>query len=75
MLVTADVVGAGNLVLLAGERWFLARTLPHREVTAETNLRRQGFRSFLPRHLRTVRHARKCARSLRRLSRVICLLY
>ncbi|MDQ6703596.1 MAG: transcriptional activator RfaH [Pseudomonadota bacterium] len=59
MLVAADVDGAGNVALLPGERWFLAWTLPHRETTAETHLSRQGFRSFLPRHLKTVRHARK----------------
>lgn len=54
-----DLGGAGNLALLQGERWFLARTLAHREATAEMHLKRQGFRSFLPRHLKTVRHARK----------------
>lgn len=59
MPIAANVGGAGDLTLLPGERWFLAWTLPHREATAETNLRWQGFRSFLPRHLKTVRHARK----------------
>lgn len=49
----------GNLALLQGERWFLACTLPHREATAEMHLKLQGFRSFLPRHLKTVCHARK----------------
>ena len=58
MLVAADGGGARNLALLPGERWFLAWTLSHREATAETHLSRQGFRSFLPRHLKTVRHAR-----------------
>src|SRR6266540_2569590 len=59
MIVAADPGGTGNLALLPGERWFLAWTLPHREAAAETHLGWQGFRSFLPRHMKTVRHARK----------------
>jgi transcription antitermination factor NusG len=59
MLVAADARSDGNLDLLPGERWFLAWTLSYREATAEMHLRRQGFRSFLPRHKKTVRHARK----------------
>src|ERR1019366_2133783 len=61
-LVRVMVVESGeaeHLALLPGERWFLAYTAPCREATAETHLRRQGFRSFLPRYLKTVRHARK----------------
>jgi transcription elongation factor/antiterminator RfaH len=54
-----DLGAAGKPALLQGERWFLARTLSHREATAEMHLERQKFRSFLPRHLKTVRHARK----------------
>ena len=50
---------AEHLALLPGERWFLAYTAPHREAIAKTHLGRQGFRSFLPRYLKTVRHARK----------------
>ncbi len=57
--MAADVNGAGDLALLLGERWFLACTLPHCEAVALTHLSRQGFRSFLPRYLKTVRHARK----------------
>ena len=57
--MAADVNGAGDLALLLGERWFLACTLPHCEDVALTHLSRQGFRSFLPRYLKTVRHARK----------------
>lgn len=59
MLAAADVGGVGNLALLPGDRWYLAWSLPHREAVAETHLRRQGFRSFLPRRLKAVRHARK----------------
>jgi transcriptional antiterminator RfaH len=50
---------ADNLTLFPGERWFLAYTAPHREAIAKAHLKRQGFRSFLPRYVKTVRHARK----------------
>jgi transcriptional antiterminator RfaH len=40
-------------------RWYAVHTLPHREFRAETQLANQGFRVFLPRRLKTVRHARK----------------
>ncbi len=43
----------------AGKRWYAVNTLPHREFRAETQLANQGFRVFLPRRLKTVRHARK----------------
>jgi transcription elongation factor/antiterminator RfaH len=58
MLIAADAGDRGISALLPGERWFLVGTLSHREETAETHLRRQGFRPFLPRHWKTVRHAR-----------------
>jgi transcription elongation factor/antiterminator RfaH len=45
--------------LSAGERWYVARTLPNREAGAASQLAAQGFRVFLPRIARTVRHARK----------------
>ena len=48
-----------NLELAPGERWFVARVLAHQENRAQFNLHRLGFRSFLPRLRRTVRHARK----------------
>ncbi|MDF2116082.1 transcription termination/antitermination NusG family protein [Roseiarcaceae bacterium H3SJ34-1] len=35
------------------------QTLPHREAVAEQHLYAQGFRGFLPRFRKTVRHARK----------------
>jgi transcription antitermination factor NusG len=43
----------------SGERWYVVHTLPQQEAQAEYQLRRQGFRPFLPRLIRTVRHARK----------------
>jgi transcriptional antiterminator RfaH len=48
-----------SLELGPGERWFVARVLTHQENRAQFNLDRLGFRSFLPRLRRTVRHARK----------------
>jgi transcription antitermination factor NusG len=50
---------AQRMELVQGERWFVARTLAHRESSAQFNLDQQGFRSFVPRLRRTVRHARK----------------
>jgi transcription elongation factor/antiterminator RfaH len=40
------------------ERWYVVHTLPHREQTAQHHLNAQGFRTFLPRYRKTVRHAR-----------------
>jgi len=56
-----------HLELGPGERWFVARTLPHHENWAQLNLHRLGFRSFLPRLRRTVRHARKLRDTLQPL--------
>lgn len=42
-----------------GARWYVVRSRPHCEAGAEAQLKAQGFRVFLPRVLRTVRHARK----------------
>ena len=47
------------LQLTQGEHWFCVQTLPRKEPTALVNLHRQGFRTFMPRLLKTVRHARK----------------
>jgi transcriptional antiterminator RfaH len=49
----------GNLSLKAGERWYVARSLPRQETRAEFQLLRQGFPVFLPLATKTVRHARK----------------
>ena len=42
-----------------GSRWRLVRALTGREVFAAEQLARQGFVTFLPKQLKTVRHARK----------------
>jgi transcriptional antiterminator RfaH len=41
------------------ERWYVARTLPQRELHAARQLTNQGFRSFVPRYWKNRRHARK----------------
>jgi transcriptional antiterminator RfaH len=43
----------------AGARWYAVHTLPNREFRATMQLDNQGFRAFLPRRLKTIRHARK----------------
>ena len=45
--------------LIDGERWYVVHTLPCREFRAQLQLEAQGFRTFLPRYAKTVRHARK----------------
>ena len=49
----------GMLALADSERWFAVHTLPLRETYAEGNLKNQGFRTFMPKRHKTVRHARK----------------
>jgi transcription antitermination factor NusG len=56
-----------SLELRPGERWFVARVLPHQENRAQFNLHRLGFRSFIPRLRRTVRHARRLRDTLQPL--------
>lgn len=43
----------------AGPRWYAVHTLPHREFGARAQLAAQSYTTFLPRHLKTVRHARR----------------
>jgi transcription elongation factor/antiterminator RfaH len=49
----------GGVCLADGEFWYAVRTRPHREFRAQGQLAAQGFRTFLPRHRKSVRHARK----------------
>jgi transcription elongation factor/antiterminator RfaH len=51
--------GAEASELIEGERWFAVHTQPHGELRAQANLENQGFRTFMPRRHKTVRHARK----------------
>ena len=39
--------------------WAVVHTRPHQEVRAEENLKRQGFKTWLPMMLRSRRHARR----------------
>jgi transcriptional antiterminator RfaH len=41
------------------QHWYVVHTQPHKEVHADLHLRRQGFTTYLPRYLRSRRHARK----------------
>jgi transcription elongation factor/antiterminator RfaH len=41
------------------ERWYAVHTLPFAEARAEGQLYRQGFQTFQPKRLKTVRHARR----------------
>jgi transcriptional antiterminator RfaH len=56
-----------SLDLGPGERWFVARALAHQESRAQLHLHRLGFRTFLPRLRRTIRHARKVRDTLQPL--------
>jgi transcriptional antiterminator RfaH len=40
-------------------RWYVVQTQPHAEARAQEHLRRQGFTTYLPRLLKSRRHARK----------------
>jgi transcription elongation factor/antiterminator RfaH len=48
-----------SVALLRDERWYVARTLPQRELPAARQLGNQGFRTFVPRFWKNRRHARK----------------
>src|SRR5712691_7686334 len=52
-------MGSAFPSLITGERWYVVQTLPCREEKARIQLAAQGFRTFLPRYIKTVRHARK----------------
>ena len=43
----------------SGARWFVVHSQPRRELIAHAHLARQGFRAFLPLHMKTTRHARQ----------------
>ena len=42
-----------------GPRWYVVQSQPHKEIYSATQLRNQGFRPFVPRIRKTVRHARQ----------------
>jgi len=51
----------------AGAHWYVVHTQPRNESRAELNLTRQGFTTYLPQFLRTVRHARRTKKAARPL--------
>jgi transcriptional antiterminator RfaH len=54
------VIADAKLVCgLDRERWYVARSLPHKESSAKQRLITQGFCTFLPMQDQTLRHARK----------------
>lgn len=57
--MTSPTQMSGQAQLVGRERWYVVRTLANREAGARLQLEAQGFRTFLPRVTRTVRHARK----------------
>jgi transcription elongation factor/antiterminator RfaH len=56
---TSNILDAGVETASGGERWYVVYTQPHREFRAQIQLAEQGFRVFLPRYCKTVRHARR----------------
>jgi len=52
------------LTLQSARRWRLVRCQPHRELTAEHQLERQGFKVFLPKTSKTIRHARRIRKEI-----------
>ena len=44
---------------LTSAKWFVAHTHPNAEMRAVLNLQRQGYEAYLPRYLKSRRHARK----------------
>jgi len=51
--------GASCLPQSQQERWYVARTLPQRELQAAKQLANQDFRAFVPRYWKNRRHARR----------------
>jgi transcription elongation factor/antiterminator RfaH len=52
-------IEVGSQAIVGNERWFLAQTLAKSEARAEFHLGAQGFRTYLPRIQKTIRHARQ----------------
>src|SRR5437773_2745521 len=54
-----DMLPSDPATLVAGERWHVVHTLPLCEWRAQVQLENQGYRTFLPKRYKTIRHARK----------------
>lgn len=59
LVSSASSVAPSAAVLSDDARWYAVHALPFAEARAECHLQRQGFRTFQPKRLKTVRHARK----------------
>src|SRR5258708_11637802 len=59
MLTSAQEARKHSMSADLGSSWYVAQTHPHAEVKASLHLRRQGFEIYLPRYLRSRRHARR----------------
>ena len=59
LIETSPSSSKNKLAKKAPERWYVVRTQPHRESQAARQLENQAFKVFLPRILRSRRHARK----------------
>lgn len=59
MRILPEQTGGGHGPASDAARWYAVHTLPHREFGAVRQLEFQGYRPFLPTHLKTVRHARR----------------
>src|SRR6266576_490138 len=57
--LTLESCARNTLTLQGNERWFLVHTQPNSEHKATLHLGAQGFRAYLPRIQKTVRHARQ----------------
>ncbi|TGP30206.1 hypothetical protein EN828_28175 [Mesorhizobium sp. M2D.F.Ca.ET.185.01.1.1] len=57
--VTRDGALQDSVAAPVGVRWYAAGVFAGRENIAEQHLQRQGFTSFVPRAVKTVRHARR----------------
>jgi transcription elongation factor/antiterminator RfaH len=57
--IAASVNLKADLALTGNQRWFLVQTLSRVEPQARLQLHRQGFRTYLPQYVRTIRHARQ----------------
>ena len=57
--IAASINSNADLMLVGNQRWFLIQTLARKEHQARMHLHRQGFRTYMPQYVRTVRHARQ----------------
>jgi transcription elongation factor/antiterminator RfaH len=58
-LLRNGAFAGASLALADRQRWYAVHTLPLGEARAVGHLEVQGFRTFLPKRRRTIRHARK----------------